>query len=63
MPPALETQAFTILATLAAGLMVLVTGGVVYLTAAEWRDRRRRKQDEITPLPKARPRKGNKGKK
>lgn len=60
MPPALETQAFTILATLAAGLMALVTGGVVYLTAAEWRDRRRRKQDEIAPLPKARPRKGKK---
>ncbi|MBF2034178.1 MAG: hypothetical protein IGR92_01565 [Leptolyngbyaceae cyanobacterium T60_A2020_046] len=46
MSLALETQTFTILALVAAGLMVLVTGGVVYLTAAEWRDRRRRKNAE-----------------
>ncbi|MEB3269915.1 MAG: hypothetical protein VKJ09_15350 [Leptolyngbya sp.] len=50
-----ENQAFTLLATLAAVLMVVVTGGVVYLTAAEWRDRRRRKREtENAPAPKRR---------
>ncbi|WP_008311296.1 hypothetical protein [Leptolyngbya sp. PCC 6406] len=56
MNPALETQAFTILAVLAAGLMVLVTVGVLYLTVAEWRDRRRR-DNERTPAPSSRRRK------
>lgn len=37
----LDVSPLTILATLALGLMVLVTGGVAYLTAADWRDRRR----------------------
>lgn len=36
-----ETTFLTILATLALGLLVAVTGGVAYLTALEWRDRRR----------------------
>jgi hypothetical protein len=36
-----ETTFLTILATLALGLLVAVTGGVAYLTAIEWRDRRR----------------------
>ncbi|WP_017711693.1 hypothetical protein [Prochlorothrix hollandica] len=31
----------TVLATLALGLMVVLTGSVAYLTAADWRDRRR----------------------
>lgn len=35
----------TVLATLALVLMVVVTGGVAYLTAAEWRDRRRQQRD------------------
>ncbi|MGF1457949.1 MAG: hypothetical protein ACFBSG_02885 [Leptolyngbyaceae cyanobacterium] len=53
MEIALENQAFSILAILAVVLMVIVTGGVVYLTAAEWRDRRRRKRDQeaIAPTP------------
>ncbi|MEB3831262.1 hypothetical protein [Phormidium sp. CCY1219] len=42
----METSFSTILATLALGLMVVVTGGIVYLTAAEWRDRRRQKRDQ-----------------
>jgi hypothetical protein len=46
MEATLETQAFSILAILALVLMVVVTGGVVYLTAADWRDRRRRKNDQ-----------------
>ena len=46
MDATLEGQAFSVLAVLAAILMVVVTGGVVYLTAAEWRDRRRYKADQ-----------------
>jgi hypothetical protein len=45
MESTLEAQAFSVMAVLALALMVIVTGGVVYLTAADWRDRRRRKQD------------------
>lgn len=30
----------------AIGLMVIVTGGVLYLTAAEWRDRRRQLREK-----------------
>ncbi|MEO1147837.1 MAG: hypothetical protein AAFY26_19825 [Cyanobacteria bacterium J06638_22] len=37
----LDVSPLTILATIALGLMVVVTGGVAYLTAADWRDRRR----------------------
>jgi hypothetical protein len=40
-----ETSILTILAFSALGLMVVVTGGVAYLTAAEWRDRRRRERE------------------
>lgn len=36
----------TILATLSLVLMVVVTGGVAYLTAVEWRDRRRQQRDK-----------------
>jgi hypothetical protein len=39
---ALENQLLTILALLSFVLLVVVTGGVSYLTAVEWRDRRRR---------------------
>jgi heme/copper-type cytochrome/quinol oxidase subunit 2 len=46
MEAALETQAISILGTIALVLMVVVTGGVVYLTAIDWRDRRRRKRDQ-----------------
>jgi len=41
-----EGSVFTVVFLAAAGLLVLVTGGVVYLTAAEWRDRRRRDRDK-----------------
>jgi hypothetical protein len=47
----LETQAFSLMAGLALALMVIVTGGVIYLTAADWRDRRRRKQDREASQP------------
>ncbi len=42
-----DFSASTILATVALGLMVIVSVGVLYLTAYEWRDRRRRKQDDV----------------
>lgn len=40
-----ETAFLTILAALALGLLVAVTGGIAYLTAVEWRDRRRRDRE------------------
>jgi hypothetical protein len=40
-----EIPVFNLMASAAFGLLVLVTGGVAYLTAVEWRDRRRRKAD------------------
>jgi hypothetical protein len=53
MEATLQAQAFSILAVLALVLMVVVTGGVAYLTAAEWRDRRRRKNDQAAPKRRA----------
>ncbi len=47
MTSALEAQAYSVLATLAALLLVVVTGGVVYLTAMEWRDKRKRTQEAL----------------
>ncbi|NJL85679.1 MAG: hypothetical protein HC886_06390 [Leptolyngbyaceae cyanobacterium SM1_1_3] len=41
-----QPQIYNILAIAAALLLVLVTLGVAYLTAAEWRDRRRRQQEQ-----------------
>lgn len=55
MTGGLEAQAYSVLATLAAVLLVLVTGGVVYLTAVEWRDKRKRSQEALdgrTPVRK-----------
>ena len=45
----LQAQAYGVLATLAALLLFLVTGGVIYLTAIEWRDRRKRAQEALDP--------------
>jgi len=41
----MEITPLTVLATIALGLLVTFTGGIVYLTFAEWRDRRRRDRD------------------
>jgi hypothetical protein len=41
-----EGSFVTVLFFSALGLLVLVSGGVLYLTAAEWRDRRRRDRDK-----------------
>jgi hypothetical protein len=43
-----------VLAILAASLLVFVSGGVIYLSTIEWRDRRRRQQPAITtPKPRS----------
>lgn len=41
-----ESTFLTVLATLAFGLLILVSGGIAYLTALEWRDRRRREREQ-----------------
>jgi hypothetical protein len=42
-----------VLAILAASLLVFVSGGVIYLSTVEWRDRRRRQQPvAATPKPR-----------
>lgn len=40
-----QTIASSALAIAAVGMLLLVTGGIAYLTAVEWRDRRRRDRD------------------
>ncbi|MEL6261274.1 MAG: hypothetical protein AAFR12_09420 [Cyanobacteria bacterium J06626_6] len=45
-----EDQLLTVLAVLSFLLLVVVTGGVAYLTAVEWRDKRRR-GEEARALP------------
>ncbi|MEO1619863.1 MAG: hypothetical protein AAFU53_02385 [Cyanobacteria bacterium J06632_3] len=42
---ALENQLLVVMAVLSFGLLVVVTGGVVYLTVIEWRDKRRRGEE------------------
>ncbi len=41
----MEVSAFNVLILVAFSLLVAVTGGIVYLTVVDWRDRRRREQD------------------
>ncbi|HIK54284.1 MAG TPA: hypothetical protein IGS37_03865 [Synechococcales cyanobacterium M55_K2018_004] len=41
-----ENLALSILAVVSFGLLILVTGGVIYLTTAEWRDRRRQEREK-----------------
>jgi hypothetical protein len=43
---AVEFQAFGYLVIVAFVLLLSVSGGIVYLTIAEWRDRRRQDQAE-----------------
>ena len=42
----MEFTAINIMAIAASGLMLIVTGGIIYLTASEWRDRRRQQRDK-----------------
>jgi len=39
------TTALNVLVLIAFGLLTAVTGGVLYLTAADWRDRRRQDKE------------------
>lgn len=52
----MESPAFGILVILAFGLLATVSGGIVYLTLVEWRDRRRRdradREDRTSRRPK-----------
>lgn len=48
----MEMTPLTVLATIALALMTALTGGIVYLTLAEWRDRRRRDRDKKMNAPK-----------
>ncbi|MDX2213795.1 MAG: hypothetical protein SFY66_10970 [Oculatellaceae cyanobacterium bins.114] len=41
-----EAYALTGLALLAVVLLLTVTGGIAYLTAVEWRDRRRQEREK-----------------
>jgi hypothetical protein len=41
-----ESSFVTVLFFAAIGLLALVSGGVLYLTAIEWRDRRRQQRDK-----------------
>jgi hypothetical protein len=41
-----ETNIFNVLVISGFALMVGITGGVVYLTLAEWRDRRRQESEK-----------------
>ncbi|NJK47306.1 hypothetical protein HC931_03035 [Candidatus Gracilibacteria bacterium] len=43
----METLSFyNVLFVIALVLLVVVSGGIIYLTAVEWRDRRRRDRDK-----------------
>lgn len=43
--PELTSSGSQLLAGVAAALLLFVSGGVIYLSAVEWRDRRRRARD------------------
>ena len=42
----MDSSVFSILGTVAFGLLLLVTLGVGYLTVSGWRDRQRREEDK-----------------
>ncbi|MEH1850400.1 hypothetical protein [Nostoc sp.] len=44
----MESPFLSILAIVAVLLLVVVTGGIGYLTLADWRDRRRRDEEKRT---------------
>ncbi|MEM8807944.1 MAG: hypothetical protein AAGF01_18135 [Cyanobacteria bacterium P01_G01_bin.38] len=50
----IEFQAYNILAIAAITLLVVVTGGVAYLTSVEWRDRRRQSDEMLKKRPRKR---------
>ena len=42
----MDNVIFSTLSLLAFVMLLVVTGGILYLTVAEWRDRRRRARDK-----------------
>lgn len=44
----METSVLNVLVLVAFGLLIIITGGVTYLTFADWRDRRRREEEKRT---------------
>ncbi|MEH1838672.1 MAG: hypothetical protein V7L20_07860 [Nostoc sp.] len=44
----MESPFLSILTLVAVVLLLVVTGGIGYLTVADWRDRRRRDEDKRT---------------
>jgi hypothetical protein len=42
----INITALDVLFYLALGLLLLVSGGIIYLTSVEWRDRRRQSNDQ-----------------
>ncbi len=42
----MESTTFSVLVLVAFGLLLAVTGGIAYLTLADWRDRRRLEQEK-----------------
>lgn len=51
----MESQIFSVLVIAAFGMLVAVSGGIIYLTVAEWRDRRRRDNNSRAELPNRKP--------
>ncbi len=43
----MESSFLNVLAIVALGLLITVTGGIGYLTIADWRDRRRQDQEKL----------------
>jgi hypothetical protein len=46
LPMSFDVSPLGFLAIIAFGLLIAVTGGIAYLTAAEWRDRRRQEKEK-----------------
>lgn len=44
-----EISTMNVLVLMAFGLLIIVTGGVAYLTLADWRDRRRQDNEHRQP--------------
>jgi hypothetical protein len=42
----MENTLFSVLSVTALALLLIVTGGIVYLTLADWRDRRRQEREK-----------------
>ncbi|HEY9859058.1 MAG TPA: hypothetical protein V6D16_06105 [Candidatus Obscuribacterales bacterium] len=47
----MEATVANVLVIAAFGLLISVTGGIAYLTAIDWRDRRRREQEQREVVP------------